>query len=200
MRRRPAKRTRFMRKRRIPRGVRNQVHHFMRRNTTSVSYPGAAIYRNSIGMTLDYLPNYTEFTNLYDLFRLNFVVATFRPRFDISAQTPTNAIYPRLYWARDQTDENPPATLAELQQYQRCKMAVITPVKGVTIKFKPNVVDNVYGSTLTTSWSPKFKQWIESAQHQTRHYGVKYVIDMWSSAITNIDIEYKVYFSCKSVR
>lgn len=181
--------------------VARSVHNFVRgcalqTITGNVAY---APYQSVLGATLDNALNYTEFTNLYDQFRINWVKAQFYLRIDPSAQTAANASFPRLYWFRDYDDQGL-ASLNDVRENARGKRAILHPNRPVTITFKPNVLSEIYRTAVTTGYSPKFSQWIDVAVPNLVHYGIKYCIDDLTNTNYKVDLEITYGLSMKNSR
>lgn len=206
--RRPSKRMRT--RRTIRRGISKKpaagpgktvVHHFTRWLSQRSQITGNAAYApytTAITVAgISELVNPADFSNLYDQYRLNYIVYKFWLKIDPSSQTASTASYPKLYWYRDYDDGAPPSNLNEIRENQKCKMAVMYPNRPVSVKWKPNVLGALYQSAIATQYSPKFSQWLSMATTNTIHYGVKLAIDDLTNTNYKVDIEAKLYFSCR---
>ena len=88
--------------------VAHQVHHFCRTYPALV-LPGNvayAPYQSAFVTQLSFLPGVSDFTNLYDQYKISFVKFMFYLEIDPSAQAAGTARFPKLYYARDQDDSN----------------------------------------------------------------------------------------------
>lgn len=179
------------------------VKHSFKRMSDGGTITGNATYSPFVAgysFALDQLPNYTEFTNLYDSFRINFIVQKWHLKIDPSAQTATTASYPKLYWVVDNDDSTAPSNLNELRQHSRCKMAVMNPNRPVTIKFRPSVLMQAYEGATATAYVPKWKQYIDCNDFATPHYGLKLGIDDLTNINYKVTVETIMYFTMKDVR
>ena len=80
------------------------VHSFKRMIRDGSTWNGNAAYTplaqafSSANIQLANVVNSTDFANLYDQYRINYVVLKFWLRIDPSAQAAASASYPKLYW------------------------------------------------------------------------------------------------------
>lgn len=191
------------------------VHSFKRWAVSSTKLGGAtaagAGYAEAF--TFNQLPSYSEFDVLYDRYMLTTVVFKVQlinnpdAGYYVANNTLANAAnwYPKFWYVTDYDDDTTPTTLDELKQYAKTKHFVLQPNKEYKIVIKPAVNIQTYRTATTTGYAPKWKQWIDIAQTDVPHYGLKYWIDP-----NNIDandaqqpsvrIERLFYFKCKDVR
>lgn len=177
------------------------THSFIRKATPfalqgNVAY---APYQNVTAISFSQIANSAEFSALYDQYKLNLVKLQFWLRVDPSAQAAASAISPKLFWFRDM-DDNVPASMTEMRERARCKIAVLRTDRPVTIWVKPNVLAEVYRGVGTTTYSPKFGQWLDMTNTDVTHYGVKWNIDNLTNTNYYVDIESTYYFQCKNSR
>ena len=87
--------------------------------------------------SLNDLPNYTEFTALYDQYKINAVRFTMLPQQtqSISIGSVNNPIAnARVFSAIDYNDGSAPASVDELREYKTCKStSILRPHKGIYI-------------------------------------------------------------------
>lgn len=162
---------------------------------------GFAPYLGAFTYNLSALVNSQEFTNLFDQYRITFIVARWWLSVDPSAQTAAAAVYPKLYWYRDYDDSTIPGSLNEMRENGRTKVVNMHPSRPITIAFKPNTLLNVWNTGFTTATqSPAWKQWIDCTNPNTTHYGYKMAIDNFTNTNYTLTSEVTYYFQCKSVR
>lgn len=181
-----------------------QVHHFKRNVNEIGPIVGNVAYApfvNSTGVTFSQLINVTEFTSLYDQYRINYVVDRYWLKIDPSAQTAAAASFPKMYICRDLDDSSVPVNLNELRERNNCLVKVMHPNRPVVIKFKPNVLDSIYRSGVSDgSATPRWKVWVDVALPDVSHFGYKYAIDDLTNTNYRVTIERTIYFSCKNAR
>jgi hypothetical protein len=117
--------------------------------------------------TFDQLPNYTEFTSLFLVYRLNKIKIVWKPEYTelTDAALVSNAVNVNFNTAIDQTNSNAPGSVDEILQYQSCKSTGIT--KQHSRNFQPAMI--------TESGMP-CHCYISCLQPSVRHYGLKYGI------------------------
>lgn len=179
------------------------VHSFKRMARDGITLAGSAAYNP---YTLVFAPNFaqlvnsTDFANLYDQYRINFVVVKFWLKIDPSAQTASGASYPKLYWYRDYDDTTVPTSINEMRENAKCKVVVMNPNRPVTIKFKPNTLQLIYQSSIANQFKPAFGQWLDMATTSTPHYGFKWAIDDFTNTNYTLNAEWTYYFQCRQPR
>lgn len=160
---------------------------------------------------LDDLPNTTEFSNLYDQYRINFVKFTIKlvncPQSSLppqSTSSSTTNFFPTVWYATDHDDNNY-ATVAALKEYVAVKHKTLQPNKECSICVKPSILAQTYRTALTTGYAPQYKQWVDMANTNVPHYGIKFAIHFEGltppiGTVWEFQMNTKVYFQCKGVR
>lgn len=155
---------------------------------------------NGYNFTLGALPDVSDFTNLFDRYMITHVQLRFFLIIDPSAQAAAAATYPKLYFVRDYDDSTAPASLNSLRQHSKCVVRVMNPNRAVTINIKPAITTEVYRSAVATSYSPKWRQWVDMAHTDVPHYGLKWGIDDLTNTNYKVEILGKIWFQCKDQR
>lgn len=205
--RRPARRPRWNRRRRFGNKMRRlgyrrrpQIYNFKRTvfYENSINVGSAVNFTTHYGFTLGQLPNATDFTNLYDQYRINKVVMKLIPKWTSTEQGIGIANYlTQIHTAIDYDDSLalPQATcLDDITQYQSHKM---TPGnRMVTRVLVPKV--ELTGSSLQ---APKARQWLDCDLTGGLHNGVKVVIPKVPNTTTLLcyDVQLTFYMSFKNV-
>lgn len=201
--RRPARRPRkYMRRYKRTRAARPlarlNVHHFKRTfQSTSINNLSAGASAGVYCPQLTNLPNATEFTTLFDEYRINKVVVKFIPNFTGSDMNP-NATFnsmPNIYSIIDYDDQSTPANLDELLQYPSMKLTRGNSIH--TRVFTPKVSLDVNG---TGGVAAKAKQWLDCAVSTVPHNGMKYWLDAAGVSTGSYRVFVTMYFSCRGVR
>lgn len=146
------------------------------------------------------LVNSTELTNLYDQFRINKVVTKIQFKIDPSAQAANVASYPRFYYYRDYDDSNAPTSLAEMRENSKTKMLIMHPNRFITLVCKPNMLQTMWSSVISSTYKPAFGQWVDCAVPSASHYLWKYAIDDLLNTNYRIEIETTLYCSFRQSR
>lgn len=164
----------------------------------------AATYQ-TIQFRLSDVPDYSEFTSMYDQYCITKVVLRFIPGrnyADITNAAPIGAIAgARLCTIIDHDDGTVP-TINQMRQYTSCKMTNY----GVEHKrvVTPSVLGMRFETAIATAYTPMFKQWVSTTDPDTPHYGVKVaIISNDPASVANsitYSIEAKYYIKCKNVK
>lgn len=168
----------------------------------------------SLGMVfkLEDVKGEADFADLYDRYMLTTVVLKFKLTTNPNSIRTLNAdlnwqstnFFPKLWYCPDY-DDNASETLAQLKERSQTKWKVLRPNKEIKIVVKPAVTIQTYRTATTTGYAPKWKQWIDMAQRDVPHYGLKFVVDCCGldPSDTNpfkMEIDRRYYFTCKDVR
>lgn len=143
---------------------------------------------------LSELPNYAEFTNLFEYYKINAVKLQFFPRaVDYANQTNSNMII-----ATDRNDATVPTSGEDLMQYNGRR--IITGFKPFTVYIKaPRVADAVYNGALSTGYAQGKRSWIDSKSPSVDHYGLKGFWYCDPNSNLKIDVMQTFYLQFKSV-
>lgn len=149
------------------------------------------------------LPNYTEFTNLFDRYRILKVAVILVPQWttnDLNPVTTTEKVNPAIYSLIDYTEDAPPASLSEFYEDSQCKIT-----RGGRIHkrvFTPSVLCNAFETVTTSAYTPKWKQWITTDDPATPHYSIKLAGDKTNTSSNNfvVKIFMTYYFQCKDLK
>lgn len=192
---------------RTPRLIGNGVHHYKRMFSGSANgvsiIAGNAVhnpYVGAFGVTLGQVVNSSDFANLYDQYKINYVVVKWFMRRSIDAQSATGAVVPRMYWYRDYDDAGTPSSIDEFRENSKTRSALLLENRPITWKFKPNVLGVVFQSAIASQYAPKFGQWLDMSNTSTPHYGMKFAIDDLRNTNYSVECEVTLYFSCRQPR
>lgn len=176
------------------------VHYFRRRyvvTNITASTSGAGVQTNAAGamtFSLSSLPNASEFTALFDEYKIMKVKLDFIPFGDnvnlpISSMSgSTSLVSPGgpLITAIDYDDNNTPGAAADLLQYQASK---VTPVpKRMKMSLSPKFSTEVYRSGVATGYGAR-KGWLDCVNSDIPHYGVKYWMNAPSSLASSFSYQ-----------
>lgn len=117
------------------------------------------------------LPNYTEFTSLFDQYRIIEVEVRFIPYAGNSACGPYGYSKPDLLVVADYDDATPPATTAGLLQYEN--LQIVHGNAPLTVRVRPHAALAAYSGAFT-SYANVEHMWMDSGSPNVQHYGVKY--------------------------
>lgn len=184
---------------RVARSLVNRVHHFKR----TFRLPQLNF---SVGSTLMYaeqfdigqLPQFTDFANLFEVYKVNAIKYELVPCQTGSDLNPTatTLFLPNILSVVDYTDATPPTGINELMQYTNLRRTKIT--RRHSRYFVPKVNNDVNGIAIANvkpTWMG-FGAGIPM-------YGVKWGLDQPVNTAVNgfgIDRYVTFYFSCKNVK
>lgn len=155
----------------------------------------------ALSFTLSQAPEYTEFTSLFDEYRICALEVTFKPKFNMMTVTsPTAVVTPLLYTAIDYDDATVPASAAELEEYQTCVVTNFN--RSVKRTIVPKNATAVYQSTTATSYGVA-RPWLDCAYASVPYYGLKAVVEggaIGQVALQAWDISVKYYLEFRIVR
>lgn len=159
----------------------------------------------ALSFNLSQLPNYTEFTALFDQYRINKIKVTMYPHAD-NSQTPVNAtndFIPLIAFCTDTDDSTAPASVDELNQRSNVRYTKFN--KPISIWIKPHVDTEIYRSAVTTGYGNIANAWIDSASSDIPHYGLKWAImgdsetGLGANSIMKYEIVLQFYCSFRGV-
>lgn len=158
--------------------------------------------------TLDSLPNYAEYTSLFDRYQLTYI------KFEIIwrsnnlsyIETANNSAIaiPRIFMVEDRDDSNLATTIDQLREYQSCRMTVLNSYRRVaSMSMRPNHLGMVFQDLTHTAYSPKCG-WLDCGYPAAPHYGIKWGIEVQgtggSRPIATFDLEATVWVAFKDPR
>lgn len=153
-----------------------------------VQFGGAAQFR------LDNLPQYTDFTALYDHYAIEQVdvemdcLANSAPTSN-DPNFPTNqGKMPSITYVPDFDDANVPVTASNINEYQRAKTFTFRG-SGKPLKFsiKPRTAVTIYRSGVTSAYAPAAEGMpLDLGYIDIPHYGFKFWINNMPAAVDNL--------------
>jgi len=189
VRRRPARA--FVRRPRVVRKkTTNKVHSFVRWCDKDTSYPGSSgpnqILESGSNQNLAYsfkldnVVNPSDFTNLYDMYRINKITLHLEPDYDTTASGATlgNPNGRKIRVVHDYNDNNALSQEDDYLEYSNCKSYYPWSRRGIKITLYPkinNTVENKDGLNAFTSVSSN-KVWLNIADDEVPHFGIKIFI------------------------
>lgn len=186
--------------------LKRQVHYFSRKLSL-----GSIVSANlnvptltSLTFRLSDVPNVGEFSSLFDQFKLTYVKLMFKLNQDPSSQPATNSFYPTMYHSVDHDDAVAPSSLNDMREHGRTRMSVLRPNRYTVVKVKPSVLFEAARNpgAGTTTYCPKWRQWVDMAHTDTLHYGLKYALDNTFNLNPNysLEVQAQYWFQCRDTR
>lgn len=175
----------------------NKIHQFTRSQYYSGAVSGSTSFDTFGGIyfRLQDMPNVSEFTNLFDMYRIDKVTIKFMPRAN-SAEAGTNQGLVKLFTVIDKDDITTPTSIAELLQYETCKVTPMSRV--VTRTFKPLFAREAFQGGVTSAYTPG-SGWIDCSNPLVQHYGIKWGMQQLPAGAQTCDLHIKYHLSFKNV-
>lgn len=187
---------RVNKRKRVPRAFGSTTMISRHAYVTTVTADASLTVYGSLSFALSDLPSYTEFTQLYDEYKIMKVVLSFYPVRATQVYTATLTI-PVFICAVDHDDSTAPTNITTLLQYPGCRIKSSRNQFSVTIK--PKVASAVYNG-VTDAYSAK-SQYVDCTYGSVPHYGFKYAIGSAGVASSvSYDIYAKYYVAFRGVR
>lgn len=195
----------------LSKGVGNSI--FYVSNTAAaglgLSY-GTFVYE----MSLNNIPNVTEFSNLFDQYKIHKVVLKIVSYQTSSTVAPSDGTVGGLtggffHYAIDHDDVSVPAAsevgVNTLRQYPSYKKRRIVQNRPTVIVIRPKVQTTMLGNLGGDAYGPARRNpWIDMGYLTVPHFGLKGVVEMFNPndnvSIIPLYIETTYYFSCKGIR
>lgn len=166
--------------------------------------------------SLSQLVQTSDFTNLFDQYRIRRVILTIQMITNPDSAAYTNAYaqvntagitlpnwYPKVWWLPDY-DGGPDETISSIKERQGVRCKILRPNSVVRISFVPKCRTLTYSTSTSTGYSPKNIQ-IDMTDTAVEHFGIKYVFDTNQQDPTDaypfkFVVEKKLVFTCYGVR
>lgn len=131
----------------------------------------------------DDIPAYTEFSSLYDFYKICGVKYRFLPAYTQSVNTNNVGIFGttssvsqlRIFTVIDYNNGNAPASIDAMREYQNCK---VTPYnRGHTRYCVPKLIVEAEGDSANIQMFARKNPWVNTSAPSINHYGIKIGID-----------------------
>lgn len=192
--------------------ARHQIYPFKRFQFKATLTPGDGnTFAQNFDFKLSDLGNYTEFTALFDQFKISGIkyrwVVNRNPDYGgVVVSNVYNTVvqgqYPRIMWVHDYDGSAAaPANFNELQQYPKMKEVYLTPDRPYTkwFYFKPARLAVDYESATLSAYRPIWNGFIDASSVDTPHYGIRCFGDAVNTNI-QLRLECWYYLVMKNVR
>lgn len=179
------RRRRFARRRYVRKTV-NKVHTFVRWADKDTTYgdkgPNAILssatdQHLAYQFRLDNVSGVSDFTNLYDGYKINKIQLMLEPFWDQSIVGTVNNL--KMTVVHDYNDAVPLTDEDEYLQYGNCKRYFMTSKRGIRITLYPklnNVIENAGGAANGFTSLNSNRQFLNIATDEVPHFGLKMLI------------------------
>lgn len=174
----------------------------------AIQYGAGSMY-----FTLDSLPDYGEFTTLFDSYRIEKVKIKFTPFFGMSltasAVSATSAQATVLWHDIIDFDDatvptNTETGLGELRQYKSYRTQNVTTGRSFTRTLRPRAAMPAYAAGAFNAYTrAPLNTWYDCVNANIQFYGYKFIVEVnnpGSASIFYVKTEVKIKFSTRDVR
>lgn len=211
---RPFSRRRVLRISRMPYKAKHPVYRFARTVEYTYSYnpalcPTFHANTNTTSaaagyLTLTSLPSVTDFSNLFDQYKITGFKMTwlYSHNSDNSTAVAQTTSLPLLYTVYDSDDGTPMASINTMNEYMTCRVRRLDRPQKIFVR--PKVATPAYAGGAFTGWTqPGTQPWIDMATTNVQYYGCKWAIDAngatANAIVGQIKLIVKVYIKCRDV-
>jgi len=194
------------------------IHYFKRRarlGYITPTYANSGYQGFSYQFQLNDLPGFTDFVNLFDAYKITKVKLeltipyTNAPIWDsttgpVAGQNRGTA---EMIMVEDHDDAGTPASsevgFNEIREYSKSKLYLFSRGRIAKIVIKPCILYETYRTAITTGYSPKYSQWIDTDHYDVKHYGVRGVVKqvgLINGESLNIECHAVYYMAMKDVK
>lgn len=173
--------------------------YFFKRSFTAanLSCASGAALNATFQFRLADLPAVTDFTNLFQRYRINRVKIEFTPDFNVGQQISTNGMF-LIYGVIDRETLTALGTTAQAEEYSSLKIWRCN--EKHTVYFKPSGTMGVTDVAATAYNIVSEPQWISSSVNSVEHLGYKLISDTNSTGNTyTCYVRLTYYISVKDV-
>ena len=178
---------------------------------TSLSSTGDEALTMNYVISLAQIPNYTNFTNLFDSYRIRAI--RLQGYFSFNVAAPNNQAQAMLYYCRDHLGQSTPADLSEdwFNERPRSRKRLLVNGSGkpsFDIYMPLTQLANTYGTVTNNDYTMKRPKFISTNEVNTPHYGMNLRLqrvdgNAWTSGTSNqyptLKLYTTVYFECRGI-
>lgn len=168
---------------------------------TGAAAANANYFSFGVNFTLDMLPDFSEFTTLFDMYKISAIKFRLTPyanqapvQTSSAAGTSNQSVSGFVHTILDYDDSTAPnpskAGIDSIRQFEsyKCRQ-LFQPGTAVDRYFKPRIATPGYGGSVFTSFINQKAPWIDCNSGNVEHYGVKGIIQIFQP-IALVDAHY----------
>lgn len=163
---------------------------------TALTVGSTAEVYGAYSFQLSSLANASEYTVLYDMYKISAVKWTLMPRGN-SAEAGTNNNNTKVLSVLDMDDDDVPTSVDQLCQYESVKTTNLS--RDHSRYIKPKFARMIYKTSTTTGYGVG-SGWLDCNSTDIPHYGIKYCLLRTTSGTVTYDLKVTYYLSFKGVR
>lgn len=182
--------------------VKKDTHYFKRfAYKATINGDVSRTAKGALTFSLNDLPGLTDYTSLFDYYKISGVKLRITTFLDANSQAPGNSFFPKMYSCIDYDDANVPTDSDEMRQRTNCKIRWLAPNRSYSVFLRPKYLKNVYISGVSSGYEIGKQQWLDLSNTNIPHYGFKYVIEnLFPDLGQCVQIEATYYLSFKGAR
>lgn len=139
----------------------------------------------------------TDFTALFDSYRITRVMYRWVMRRDPNQTTTNPQTFPRIQWVHDFNDQVI-GTIGELRQYANLREVFFSEnyLKTKWYSLRPATLSLTYESALANRTGPTWRQWLDTRNSgAVPYYGIKYAFDgAFANMVIQLEAKYVMEF------
>jgi len=186
---------------------RNLDHRFVRTWDYGAILAGATDGGYGFAFTFDSFPGYTDFTTLYDSYRIDRVETTWELIPTALTTVKTSAIMPIVLAWPDYDDATAPASLATSSQVSQMERLNLTEAKpSVRRSLVPRISASVGQVSFSAGLAMNMQNaWIDMATTNVAHYGIKFWIRNFNTTTitetgATVAVSFRMFCTCRNPR
>jgi hypothetical protein len=147
---------------------------------------------------LNMIPGSTEFTNLFDKYRITSIDLTFS--YWQEGQVSGDVLWPAMYLFMDDDDAIIPTTKTSVLERMSVQRVSFSPTRQtISVLINPRWIQSRAGTS--TNIAPR-NSWIDMSTPAVQHYGVKAWVDYYNTNAggAQINVSGVMHFECNNVR
>ena len=178
---------------------------------TSLSSAGDEAITLNYVISMAQIPNYTNFTNLFDSYRIRGIRLQGYYSFNVAA--PNNQSQAMLYYCRDHLGQNSASQLSEewFNERPRSRKRLLVNSSGrpsFDIYMPLTQLANTYGSVTNNDYTMKRPKFLSTNEVDTPHYGMNLRLqridgNAWTAGSSNqyptLKLFSTIYFECRAI-
>lgn len=156
--------------------VQGPVHRFVRYLNAGELSKTAADQGFATVFALNFLPNSSDFTSLFDQYRIDKVEQVFE--MDIADGTLNSTTrWPRITICPDFNNQAAPLSEDAILSYEQARQYQFsTSERRFSVILRPQIASTVYRTGVTSAYEMKPSGWLDVATNDVPHYGLRYWI------------------------
>lgn len=156
---------------------------------------------------LNQIAQVAAYKDLFEYYRINKVVATFRYKGTAAPATTShiiprmNEVNPIIFFKVDHDDISSESVSVMRQSAKTREYQLSNAKPEFTITFKPAVQVEIYKTALSSAYGPKWSTWLRCDDDSVPHYGLKMHVCAFKNADFDpgqVIVSYKMYVSFKN--